>query len=212
MVYLTEFLYISECIKLILDKNKDLIKVQDNYGWTVFHYVTYNDLYTTIEVLAGAGKSVAYLSDYCNNRTALHVAAYKGNIRVIEKLVEYFPDCWEMVDKNHQNILHIAVEKDRKEVIRYFLAQGREAYGNLLIQGDMEGNTPLHLIAKLGCYVQELMEERSLDWEAMVKNTLISANVKKHWQLLHMLKEADIEKANIVKLQDEKNLIEVQEY
>ena len=59
MVYLTEFLYISECIKLILDKNKDLIKVQDNYGWTVFHYVTYNDLYTTIEVLAGAGKSVA---------------------------------------------------------------------------------------------------------------------------------------------------------
>ena len=46
----------------------------------------------------------------------------------------------------------------------------------------------------------------------MVKNTLISANVKKHWQLLHMLKEADIEKANIVKLQDEKNLIEVQEY
>ena len=187
MVYLTEFLYISECIKLILDKNKDLIKVQDNYGWTVFHYVTYNDLYTTIEVLAGAGKSVAYLSDYCNNRTALHVAAYKGNIRVIEKLVEYFPDCWEMVDKNHQNILHIAVEKDRKEVIRYFLAQGREAYGNLLIQGDMEGNTPLHLIAKLGCYVQELMEERSLDWEVLNNENLTPLDLMHFGEKLNTL-------------------------
>ncbi|KAL1804306.1 hypothetical protein ACET3Z_032953 [Daucus carota] len=139
----------------------------------------------------------------------------------MEKLVEYFPDCWEMVDGNGQNILHIAVEQERKEVIRYILSQGCEAYSSLIIQRDKHGNTPLHLITKLGCYVKELMDERSVDWEVLnsknftpldlihcrketdtqndqdiVERTLVNANVKKHWQLLRTLKETDIEKAN----------------
>ncbi|KAL1804307.1 hypothetical protein ACET3Z_032954 [Daucus carota] len=158
----------SECVKLLTDKRKYLIEEQDDNGWTVFHYVACNDLYTIVENLVSEDcKSAAYVRDKKYKRTALHVAAYKGNVRVMEKLVQYFPDCWDMVDKNCQNIMHIAVEQDRKEVIRYILSQGCKAYGNLLMQRDKDGNTPLHLITKLGCYVQELMDERTIDWEVL---------------------------------------------
>nr|XP_017223896.1 PREDICTED: protein ACCELERATED CELL DEATH 6-like isoform X2 [Daucus carota subsp. sativus] len=206
----------SECVKLLTDKRKYLIEEQDDNGWTVFHYVACNDLYTIVENLVSEDcKSAAYVRDKKYKRTALHVAAYKGNVRVMEKLVQYFPDCWDMVDKNCQNIMHIAVEQDRKEVIRYILSQGCKAYGNLLMQRDKDGNTPLHLITKLGCYVQELMDERTIDWEvlngengtpldhlihrgketapltdqAMLRRTLVDANVKKHWHFLQALEE-----------------------
>lgn len=60
-------------MKLLLDKKKDLMKVADNYGWTVYHYVAYNDLHTIVEDLVRADKSVGYLSDKEYKRTPLHV-------------------------------------------------------------------------------------------------------------------------------------------
>ncbi|KAL1804301.1 hypothetical protein ACET3Z_032948 [Daucus carota] len=209
----------SECVKLLTDKHRDLIHRRDDNGWTVFHYVACNDLYTIVENLVGKDKSVGYLRDNKYKRTALHVAAYKGNVRVMEKLLQYYPSCWDMVDKNGQNIMHIAVEQNRKEVIRYILSQGCKAYRNLLMQRDKDGNTPLHLITKLGCYVQELMDERTIDWEvlngengtpldhlmhwgketapltdqAMLRRTLVDANVKKHWHFLQALEEGYIQ-------------------
>ncbi|XP_063940848.1 protein ACCELERATED CELL DEATH 6-like [Daucus carota subsp. sativus] len=87
------------------------------------------------------------------------------------------------------------------------------------MQRDKDGNTPLHLITKLGCYVQELMDERTIDWEvlngengtpldhlmhwgketapltdqAMLRRTLVDANVKKHWHFLQALEEGYIQ-------------------
>ncbi|KAK1400891.1 hypothetical protein POM88_000496 [Heracleum sosnowskyi] len=135
-MYLTDVLNISEFVKLLLDKNKDLLKVPDEYEWTAFHYVAYNNLHTIVDDLVGEDKFVAYLPDKKDKRTTLHVAACKGNICVMKKLVEYFPDCWEIVDGKGQNILHIAVEQDQKEVIRYILSEGCKANNNLLIQSE----------------------------------------------------------------------------
>ncbi|KAK1401085.1 hypothetical protein POM88_000690 [Heracleum sosnowskyi] len=120
-------------------KKHDLTKATDNYGWTVFHYVAFNDLYTIVEYLVGADKSMGYRTDDKYKRTALHVAAYKGNVRVTQKLLEYYPDCWDIVDGKGQNMLHIAVNKDRKEMIRFILLQGRKTSNALLIQRDNDG-------------------------------------------------------------------------
>nr|XP_017225481.1 PREDICTED: ankyrin repeat and sterile alpha motif domain-containing protein 1B-like [Daucus carota subsp. sativus] len=70
----------SECVKLLTDKHKGLINRRDDNGWTVLHYVACNDLYTIVENLVGGHNSVGYLRDKKYKRTALHVAAHKGNI------------------------------------------------------------------------------------------------------------------------------------
>ncbi|WOH16483.1 hypothetical protein DCAR_0936038 [Daucus carota subsp. sativus] len=152
-----------ETVKLLLERNKALIKVPDKHGWTVFHYVALNDLHAIVEDLVRVDKSVGYLVALFE-RTPLHVAAYEGNVNVMKKLLEYYPDTLDIVDSRGQNILHIAIWQDQKEVIRFILSQGREGITDLLIQRDKKGHTALHLIAKLGCYVEELMNLRTVDW------------------------------------------------
>ncbi|XP_074362239.1 protein ACCELERATED CELL DEATH 6-like [Apium graveolens] len=158
----------SECLKILLDRNKDLVKVADKYGWTAFHYVAYYDYDTLVESLVRADRSVAYLADKKYSRTALHVAAYKGSVGVMKELLKYFPDLVDILDMSGRNVLHIAVEKGQKDVIRFICSRGFKAINNLFIQKDIrDGNTPLHLIAMLGCYVEEVMDLKALDWEVL---------------------------------------------
>ncbi|KAL8155106.1 hypothetical protein AgCh_000482 [Apium graveolens] len=233
-----------ECVKLLLEKHEALVKVPDNYGWTAYHYVAYNNLDAILELLVAADKtkSVAYLEDREYKRTALHVVAYTGNLCVLERFVEYFPDSWEMIDGNGRNILHIAVEENRKKVIEFILSRGFKASNNLLTKRDCNGNTPLHLITKFGCYVPELMVGKApkleIDWEVLdsknytpldrlhsdhethtlsnqvkVRTSLIEAKVKKHWRLWRILKEPETESGKRVEKHTEKtNSSKVEEY
>ncbi|KAK1401184.1 hypothetical protein POM88_000789 [Heracleum sosnowskyi] len=157
-----------ECLKLLLDKNKHLLRAADMHGWTVFHYVAYYNLDTLVDDLASADKSLAYLVDKKYKRTALHVAAHQGNVRVMKEIIKHFPDSLGMLDARGENVFHIAAEKRQKEVIKLILSRGYKASSNLLIQREKkEGNTPLHFIAKCGCYVKELMDLTTLDWEVV---------------------------------------------
>ncbi|KAI8002595.1 Ankyrin repeat-containing protein [Camellia lanceoleosa] len=59
-------------------------------------------------------KSVAYITtcDEDDEKAALHIAAARGNVRVMEELLSQCPDFWEMVNSKRQNILHIAVDME----------------------------------------------------------------------------------------------------
>lgn len=151
----------------MLGKNKGLMKITDNYGWTAFHYMAFNNIHGIVKRLVRIDKSVGYLVDTEHRRTPLHIAAYEGNLLVMKELVKYFPDSWDMVDGNFQNILHIGVQQRRLRVIRYILSSGFEMRNKLLIQRDKEGNTPLHLIVKLSCYIPEFKVFKTLDWNAL---------------------------------------------
>ncbi|KAK1382997.1 hypothetical protein POM88_020732 [Heracleum sosnowskyi] len=176
-------------------------------------------------ILPSADKSVAYLVDKEYKRTALHVATDRGNVRVMKELVKYIPDCLEIVDVGGRNILHIAMKQGQKEMIRFILSQGSRAINKLLIQRDKEGNTPLHFIAKFGCYVRELMDLREVDWEVLnhknltpldlldtvldtnylltqvrIRTHLIThAKARTHKELWHTLKDPYDEKPDIEK-------------
>ncbi|KAF1002028.1 protein ACCELERATED CELL DEATH 6-like [Apium graveolens] len=160
----------GECVKLLLSKgNTDLVEVEDDYGWTVFHFAAYKHFHRIVELLLAEDKyvgnrSVVYKLDK-KGRIAFHLAAYEGAVRVMVELLKYYPDSWEIVDGSGRNVLHIAVEKKQRRVITYILSQGSATSNNLLSQRDNEGNTPLHLIAKLACYIPQLMDQGKLDWK-----------------------------------------------
>ncbi|KAK1400831.1 hypothetical protein POM88_000436 [Heracleum sosnowskyi] len=79
-------------------------------------------------------------------------------------------------------------------------------------------NYEQQLTSKIRKQLEDEMEEKlnkkvhTLADQAMIKKTLINANVQKHWHLWRTLKEPDIEMQNRVAIQDEKNAQEVKEY
>ncbi|KAL8111591.1 protein ACCELERATED CELL DEATH 6-like [Apium graveolens] len=158
-----------ECMKLLLNKRKDLIKIADNHGWTAYHYVAYNGIYEIVKDLVRVDKSVGYLVEKEHKRTALHIAAYSNKIDTLWELVKCFPDCWEVVDGNGQNILHIALEQyisnpRAAHTVRFIIRQGFKASNNLLNQRNNDGITPLHMIANSECYVEQLTDPTRADW------------------------------------------------
>ncbi|XP_074331465.1 uncharacterized protein LOC141668464 [Apium graveolens] len=159
-----------ECMKLLLENLKDLIKIADDYGWTAFHYAAYNGVYGIVEVLVSVDKSVGYLVEKEYKRTPLHIAAaYRNYPRMLMELAKCYPDCWEVVDGNGQNILHLAVEQYIANpgavlMVNHILSRGFEASNNLLNQRNNDGITPLHMIAESGFYAHELMEPAVYDW------------------------------------------------
>lgn len=99
---------------------KDLIKVADDYGWTVYHYVAYNGFYEIVEDLEMA-------KIYCKLR-----------------------------------------RKRTRRLLTFILSRDFNSCNNLLIQRDNNRNTPLHLLAKLGHYYDQLRDlGAELDWQVL---------------------------------------------
>ncbi|KAL1834540.1 hypothetical protein ACET3Z_004191 [Daucus carota] len=90
--------------------------------------------------------------------TPLHVAAYKGYTKVIKKLLKYLPDIVDSVDGSGQNIFHIALKQNQDSLLKFILSKTWkfDTLNTLIIQKDKEGNTPLHLVGKLGYHIPGL--------------------------------------------------------
>lgn len=67
----------------------------------------------------------------------------KGHIDVIKELLKQYYDPCELHDRDGRNILHIAAESGRYNVVRYVLQT--PDLENLINEKDKAGNTPLLL-------------------------------------------------------------------
>ncbi|KAH7858789.1 hypothetical protein Vadar_028071 [Vaccinium darrowii] len=137
----------GEIIKKLLDRNKELIDQADAQGWTPLHYAAYCGDKKAVRELLQRNNSVGYTrtTESHDNGIALHIAAAAGYEDVMEEILSHCLDCWEMVNSNGKNILHIAVNREAECVVDYIIQT--EWLESLMNQKDVDGNTPLHLLA-----------------------------------------------------------------
>ncbi|KAI3866940.1 hypothetical protein MKX03_021983 [Papaver bracteatum] len=140
-------------VDVLLKKKPHMVKEVDRDGRSALHYAAF---YGAVEVaikLLDVDPTVAYIQDK-DGMTALHHAAggiyhprsgHQSDI-FIEHVIRRCPDCWELVDSEGRNFLHVAVEKNRSKVVKYvFDMKSNYMVNNLIHSRDKHGNTPWNL-------------------------------------------------------------------
>ncbi|KAM0027046.1 putative ankyrin repeat-containing domain, PGG domain, ankyrin repeat-containing domain superfamily [Helianthus debilis subsp. tardiflorus] len=76
----------------------------------------------------------------------IHLASKNGHLQVTKVLLDHYPDAREFLSKQNQNILHVAAENGKDNVVEYIL---KTKWAEFLInEKDKDGYTPLHLATK----------------------------------------------------------------
>ncbi|CAL5347310.1 unnamed protein product [Camellia sinensis] len=143
----------SESTKLLLERKPGLIKETDEYGCIPLHYAALDDNNNKVKLMLEKDTSVAYITTgkEGDEKTALHIAAAHGNVDIMEKF--YYAV---------QIVGRWSIVKDKMSFTLLWIRSS---------QKDIEGNTPLHLVAPLsrgdmGKLWAKLWVERSGDQEA----------------------------------------------
>ncbi|XP_074352050.1 target of rapamycin complex 2 subunit AVO2-like [Apium graveolens] len=170
-------------INLSRDANKCLVNVADNENWTPLHYASYYEFDSILDVVHVGYKAEEHHSMNGTQwiPTPLHVAAKEGHTSTVKKLMELLPaDLYVAADSlTGQNILHLAVLGNKKEMIRHILKNcPEEQIDKILNQQDVNGDTPLHLLIRNGFFVPEVIKHEKID--KMIKN-------KQYWTSFDML-------------------------
>uniref|UniRef100_A0A5B6YTQ0 Putative ankyrin-1-like n=1 Tax=Davidia involucrata TaxID=16924 RepID=A0A5B6YTQ0_DAVIN len=207
------FTICQECMKKLFKWKPALVKEADINGWTPLHYAARFCYSLMVRELLLLDKSVAYLvADNDDKKTALHIAASRGFIGVMKNLLTECPDCWEMLNDRGQNILHIAIESEEKNVIEYIL--GNPWHINLINQKDADGNTPMHLFAASNnSYIPALNLDR-VHIKAFNKENLTPFDVatetdirlRKEWPFLQPIQNFFLGRSKVTTSSIKKNL------
>ena len=110
--------------------------------------------------------------------TALHIAAHRGNQWMVDVILEYCPDCCELVDERGWNALHFVVNSSSRWAdigAKYILENS--SFSNLLNEKDASGNTPLHHHSKSLHYIADVMYHDRVDKMAFNKQNLSAYDV-----------------------------------
>ncbi|KAM3345497.1 hypothetical protein P3S68_025206 [Capsicum galapagoense] len=146
-----------DCIRSLWHWNKPLCEEPDLWGWNSLHYAVKLGMKDVVSDMLGWKKSLVYLPAGSENdwTTAIHIAAGEGDVNMIYELLNHCPDCWDMLNSNKQNALHVAILNNQDEVVRFLLES--DNCNSLVDEPDSDGNSPLHLFAASGNHVPELI-------------------------------------------------------
>ncbi|KAK9997403.1 hypothetical protein SO802_022089 [Lithocarpus litseifolius] len=153
------------------------IKKVDKQRWTPLHCAAYFDSLSSAKVLLKIDRTIAYMKD-ARGMTALHIAAHRGHNLVMHCILEYCPDCCELVDERGWNALHFVVNSSSnwdvigaKYILKFY------SLSNLLNEKDDHGNTPLHHHSKSLHYIKDVMCHDRVDKIAFNKQNLNAYDV-----------------------------------
>ncbi|KAL8091025.1 hypothetical protein AgCh_040207 [Apium graveolens] len=179
----------TETVFSLLDDHADsLVTYVDNLGWTALHHAVYHEFSSIIKPIVEAQKDLeADQKDFelvyrHKVSTPFHVAAKRGSTSTVILLMQLWSpssSAYTSVEENGHNILHLAALQSKKHMIQGILKYCPDEHKNELVnKQDNDGNTPLHLLIKLGCFVPELLHYEGLD---------ISLRNRKEWKPSDML-------------------------
>eukprot|EP01018_Ginkgo_biloba_P008596 Gb_26483 [translate_table: standard] len=82
-----------------------------------------------------------------NGESPLHIAVKLGFLETAKLIIEYKPDCIEVRSKDGKNIVHLDTETPQVNILKYLVKN--VDVSELINQQDGDGNTPLHIAAKM---------------------------------------------------------------
>lgn len=109
----------------------------DTESWTDLHWASADNHLEEIKTIIEKFSEMISCKDK-NGRTALHLAAFFGNLKVVELLISAGAAI-NSTDENGSNSLHFAAENGHFEMIKYLFSKGAD-----LNARNREGSNPLH--------------------------------------------------------------------
>ena len=162
---------------------KTVVTFADNLGWTALHHAAYHEFDMIIHPIIKAQIEFQHPFVYQDMlSTPFLVAAEKGYTSTMICLMQSWPSwssTYTIVDGNEQNILHLAALQSKREMVQGILKYCSQEFKKEFVnKQDNNGDTPLHILIRRGCFVPELLRCEGLD---------IKVENKKRWNPPDML-------------------------
>jgi len=120
--------------------------------------------------------------------TPILIAAKNGVTEMVEKIMDSFPVAVHDMDSNKKNIVLLAVE-NRQIYLYDLLLKKKNLKQSIFGKVDSEGNSALHLAAKLGEYNKPwLIPGEALQMHGEIKWYLVSLHIIRHFNLSKYIK------------------------
>lgn len=145
---------------MLLNWKQDLVEEADEEGWTPLHHAAKKGNVEAVSQILQAKKTAAYRRAGCRQddngwTTVVHIAASHGHSKVLKEIFSHCPDCSEMVNSKSQNFLHVTILNNESRTLKFGLAD--PDFQHLIDEKDLDGNTPLHLLAASRCHPRNLI-------------------------------------------------------
>ncbi|XVF37731.1 hypothetical protein REPUB_Repub20aG0035000 [Reevesia pubescens] len=139
----------AKSVKQLIEAKEYLTKETDDKGRTPLHYAAHLGHRSVAKLLLQKDVSAAYITDKDRGVSALHMAAWRGEIDIMEDIISYSPDCCLIVDKRGWNFLHFLVVTLPPFALKRFLNGNKVEdipIRILLDAKDVNGYTPIHVM------------------------------------------------------------------